>query len=383
MNKTKIRIGVVVMSLLTGSYYCIAPVLGSISEAFPEVSTSNVQMLVTVPNLLSMVIGVIAGWLVVKFSKKQLLLAGMGITFCFGFLPFFLKSFALIMISRTLLGIGVGLVIPINTAIISEHFEGNEKSTMMGIQSACVGLGMTVMNLMAGWLGNFGYRYSFFIYVLSFLGAVVLSFLIPETGKAVPTKTEKISLNKKALMFSAYGLLQMIFLMAFTTNIAMHIGGAYAGNTSISGTVTSVFSVGQLLIGLSFGLLTRVTKRLTLPVSTLCGGVGLLLLLLFPGSLPMLFAGALFCGFCQGIFIPQAFVEVTNCVPEVASTLASGCLNIFTSIGQLVSPYVLNAVAMLLFGNESTNSVYTISSIGMLAFGLLTLIGFAAGAKKQ
>ena len=64
-----------------------------IQEHFPEVGVSFVQMLVTVPTFLSIVVAIVSGWLVVKVSKKKMLIfAGLtaGIT---GFLPFLADNF--------------------------------------------------------------------------------------------------------------------------------------------------------------------------------------------------------------------------------------------------------------------------------------------------
>ena len=45
-----------------------------IQEHFPEVGVSFVQMLVTVPTFLSIVVAIVSGGLVVKVSKKKMLI---------------------------------------------------------------------------------------------------------------------------------------------------------------------------------------------------------------------------------------------------------------------------------------------------------------------
>ena len=97
-----------------------------IQEHFPEVGVSFVQMLVTVPTFLSIVVAIVSGWLVVKVSKKKMLIfAGLtaGIT---GFLPFLADNFWLLFASRTLYGVALGLCIALNTAVVAEFFEGDE-----------------------------------------------------------------------------------------------------------------------------------------------------------------------------------------------------------------------------------------------------------------
>ena len=80
-------------------------------------------------------------------------------------------------------------------------------------------------------------------------------------------------------------------------------------------------------------MVTKITKKYTLPVAMLSFSIGGLLLILFPSNLIMLMAGAVFCGFSQGIFIPQAMVDVAGAVKPVATAMASACFtcNVFRS----------------------------------------------------
>ena len=130
-KKTKIIITIICISFIQGLQFCVSPVLGMIQEHFPEVGVSFVQMLVTVPTFLSIVVAIVSGWLVVKVSKKKMLIfAGLtaGIT---GFLPFLADSFWLLFASRTLYGVALGLCIALNTAVVAEFFEGDERVSVM------------------------------------------------------------------------------------------------------------------------------------------------------------------------------------------------------------------------------------------------------------
>ena len=140
-------------------------------------------------------------------------------------------------------------------------------------------------------------------------------------------------------------MLEFLFLITFTTNIAMHLSGNLAGNTAVSGNLTGVFSGSQIVIGLILGMVTKITKKYTLPVAMLSFSIGGLLLILFPSNLIMLMAGAVFCGFSQGIFIPQAMVDVAGAVKPVATAMASACFTCAMCFGQVISPTVLNTIS--------------------------------------
>ena len=70
-KKTRIIIAIVCISFIQGLQFSFAPVLGQIADYYQGIDVSLVQMLVTAPSMVSIVVAVISGWLVVKISKKS------------------------------------------------------------------------------------------------------------------------------------------------------------------------------------------------------------------------------------------------------------------------------------------------------------------------
>lgn len=364
-QKIKVILAIVAISFIQGLQYCVSPVLGQIQEHYPDVSVSLVQMLITAPALLSMIVALISGGLVVKISKKKLLLfaaLAAGIT---GFMPYLADNFWVLFLSRILYGIALGLACTLNTAVVAEFFEGEERVSVMGIQAASIGVGMVIITTLGGKLGSFGFTYSYLTNIIGFLSFLVLLVMLPETGVSKVTQTEKIHLNKRVFQVAFLGFLEFLFLITFTTNIAMHISGKLAGDSAVSGILTGIFSGAQIVMGLILGYVTKITKKATLPVAMLSFVAGAVLLILFPSNLPVLLLAAVFCGFSQGMFIPQAMVDVANAVKPVATAMASACFTCAMCFGQLVSPSILNTLSKYIYGNVSTSNVYTIAAMGM------------------
>lgn len=370
-QKMKIILAVVAISFIQGLQYCVSPVLGQIQEHYSDINVSLVQMLITAPALLSMIVALVSGGLVVKISKKKLLLFAALVAGITGFLPYLADSFWLLFVSRTLYGVALGLACTLNTAVVAEFFEGNERVSVMGIQAASIGMGMVIITTAGGKLGSFGFTYSYITNIIGFLSFIVLAVMLPDTGTAKVTKTERIRLNKRVFQIAFLGFLEFMFLITFTTNIAMHISGALAGDSSVSGILTGIFSGAQIVMGLILGRVVRVTKQATLPAAMISFLIGAVLLILFPSNLPALIAASVFCGFSQGMFIPQAMVEVANAVQPVATAMASACFTCAMSFGQLVSPSILNSISKLVFGNISTSNVFKIAAAGMAVSALI------------
>lgn len=373
-KKIKIIITIVCISFIQGLQFCVTPILGPIQEHFPGVSVDMIQMLVTVPTLLSIVVALISGWLVVKISKKRLLLFASLVASITGFMPFLADSFMLLFTARIFYGIALGLCTALNTAVVAEFFEGDERMSVMGIQAASVGAGITVVTTLGGMLGATHFQNAYFMNIIGVIAFILIAVCLPETGTAKVSRHEKIQLNKTVYITAVIGMLEMLFLITFTTNIAMHISGSLAGSTTVSGNLTGIFSGAQIVMGLILGAIAKVTRKYTLPAAMLSFCIGGLMLILFPSNYIMLMIGAVFCGFSQGMFIPTAMVDVSNAVNPASTTMAAAVMTCGQCFGQLISPAVLNGAAKTIMGATTTTNVYIIAVIGMTVSAVAVVI---------
>ncbi len=365
-SKLRIYITIVCISFLQGLQFGPSPVLAQIQEHYPTVSTSLIQMLITAPSIVGMVFAVVCGVLVTKISKKKLLLLSSAVAFVTGILPLFVDSFPFLFAMRMLYGFCLGLATALNTAVVAEWFVGDARVVAMGVQSASVGAGIAVTTAGAGILGAKVFSNSYFINFIAAVCFFLILFCLPETGVAEQSGDNKVKVNARVFQIAFLGFLEYIFLISYTTNISMHLAGPLEGSTSAAGNLTSVFSVAQIIIGLLLGFVTRVTKKATLSCAMLSFAAGAALLVAFPGNFAMLCIGSLLCGFSQGAFIPTAMVAVSNAVPPVAAAMASGIFTCFSCIGQIVSPFFLNTLSKLLFGESSTVNVFKLCVGGMI-----------------
>ena len=373
-EKTKIYMSIAAISFIQGLQYCVSPVLGDISAHYPDVDVSMVQMLITAPALLSMVVALVSGWLVVKISKKKLLVFAALFAGILGFIPFLADNFWLLFLCRTVFGISLGLATALNVAVVADFFEGDARVKAMGIQAASVGTGMVIVTTVGGLLGANGFKGAYFINVIGFLSMAVLALCLPDLGKVKLKGKEKITLTKEVFKVSAFGFLEFLFLITFTTNIAMHLSGNLAGSSSTAGTLTGVFSATQIIIGLVLGTVAGMLKKFTLPAAMFSFVIGAILLILFPGSFVMLAVGAVFCGLSQGVFVPTAVTDCSNAVNPASVAMASAVFTCAMCLGQLISPLALNNIAGTVFSEASTTNVYIIAAIGMAASAVLACI---------
>lgn len=363
-ERRKIYLVIVCISFLQGLQFWVSPLLGQIAAQFPETNISLVQMLVTVPAIVSVFVALGCGWLCTKVSKKNLLLLAALISGVTGIMPWIRDSFELLFFSRIIYGIALGLATTLNTAVVADFFHGKERVTAMGIQAASIGAGMVFITTVAGKAGAVEYRQASWLNFLGFLAFAVIMICLPNQHREGKT-SGAIRLNREVWITSGLAFLEFFFLITFSTNIAMHLSGALEGNSTVSGILTGAFSGIQIVAGFILGYVTKWTGKLTLSAAMLSFSIGACFLILFPSSLPMLFIGALFCGFSQGIFIPTGMVDVANAVDTTSCAMASAVFTCAMSLGQFLSPTILNKATGTLLGEITTGNVFIIAATGM------------------
>lgn len=370
-EKRAVYCSVAAISAIQALQNTIPPVLERIQAHYPQASVNAVQMLTTAPCLLAMAVAVASGWLVTRVSKKKLLVFAGGMAGIVGLLPLLADSFPLLLAARALYGVPMGLSIALNTAVIADAFQGEDRVAAMGFQAITIGVGMMLMSTVSGFLGRFGFRYSCFLSLTGFLSAAALSFLLPDAG--VPRSEEAVSVRPTpaVLEVSVFAVLEFVFLTAYNTNIAMHLSGPLANSSTAAGMLTGIFCGAQIPAGLALKRVGRALGRYTIPFAMACFSAGGTLLILFPGSFPPLALGSLLCGLSQGFFVPQSMVDASNAVPQAAAAMAAACVTCANCFGQLASPGILNAAAGAVFGRADTGGAFTVAVAGMLLSALL------------
>ncbi len=365
--KARVVASVFAIALINGLQHSLSPVLSSVHEYYSEVDVSLVQMLITVPTLVACVFAVLTGWLALHISKKKIFLFAALVAGASGLIPLLSDSFGLLFASRALYGVALGIVVSLVTALVADFFEGDERVQVMGIQGASVGAGLMLVTTLAGFVGKADFRYSYYLSVLGFISFALLLILLPERPVAQsPTgQKKKIRLNHQVFIMAAFLFAEGFFIIIYTTNLSMHLAGALKGNTAIAGTITGVFSVAQIIMGILLGKISRITGRYTLPAAMFALAAGYLMMVFFPGNLPMLLVAAVFCGFSQSVYCAKAMSEVTLVVDPDSTPMASSLLTVALCLSQFISPVVINTLSGAFFGGATTTGAYLLGSIGI------------------
>lgn len=360
----------------------ISPILGVLNEKYSEYGTSMVQLLQTLPYLLLMLGSLLIGWWTTKASKKKIVLLGLLIIGFCGIVPFFSEQFWVLFLSRLLIGFGFGIMGPMNTAIISELFEEQERAGYMGLHVVGMGVGTMAGNLLGGILSGIGFRYFYLAYLIAFISWGAVQFLLEETPPVKIEKASAMKLNTKVYALSFSSFAHTLFINAYSMNVGIYILQNITEDTTVTGAVTTVNAIFALLCGASFAKISGLLKHYTVAGSIFSAAAGYGALLALPGMAGVYIASAL-CGVSLSCFMAGASMQISVSVEPNAVAKASGVFSIIGGIGGLIAPAVLGNTASILLGENSAVNQFRVAFFGMLMLGILVLIAAMRSRGKR
>lgn len=350
----------------------ISPILGVLNEKYQQYGTGMVQLMQTLPYLLVMLGSLLIGWWTTKASKKKIVLLGLLIIGFCGILPFFSEQFWLLFLSRLLIGFGFGIVGPMNTAIITEIFEEQERAGYMGLHVVGMGIGTMTGNLLGGMLSGIGFRYFYLAYLIAFISWAAVQFLLEETPPVKIEKASAMKLSGKVYAISFSSLAHTLFINAYSMNIGIYILQNITEDTTVTGVVTTINAVFALMSGALFAKISGLLKNYTVPGSIFSAAAGFGVLLAVPGMAGVYIASAL-CGVSLSCFMAGASMVISVSVEPDAVAKASGVFSIIGGIGGLIAPAVLGNTASMLLGENSAVNQFRAAFFGMLLLGVIVL----------
>ncbi|HBC94735.1 MAG TPA: MFS transporter, partial [Pelotomaculum sp.] len=202
-EKGKIKLAILSFSILLMGIIGIAGGLSVIGNHFSNLPQTSIQLLISLPCILIIVFSLLVGKLQEYVSKKKLVVFGILCFIIGGTVPAFISSFTAILVLRAILGVGIGIMQPLSSALVVEHFEGDECSKVMGQQVAAQMLGCAVMVLLGGYLAVVGWQAIFYLHLIAIISFIIVLVCLPDTNPMQNTAAEGAPAGKVKLTGAA------------------------------------------------------------------------------------------------------------------------------------------------------------------------------------
>lgn len=116
-------VSILSLSLLTVmAGAAVAPALGVIQEYFADSSPVQVQMIISIPAIFIVITNSIFPRLCKRFGAKTLTMIGLLLYTVGGCIAGAFSQIVLVLIMRAFVGIGVGIIMPLSTGLLSFYF---------------------------------------------------------------------------------------------------------------------------------------------------------------------------------------------------------------------------------------------------------------------
>lgn len=176
----KLKPAILSLSLVTVmAGAAVAPALGGISSFYNSVNPLYIKMILTIPGLFIIMTNLMFSRLTKNMTTKKIALTGLLLYLVGGCGAGFTNSIWILLLFRAVLGVGVGLLMPLSTGLISYYFDKNEQSKLMGYSAAMNNLGGVIAMSLSGYLATLNWRYSFSVYLLGLIAMVLVATTLP------------------------------------------------------------------------------------------------------------------------------------------------------------------------------------------------------------
>ncbi|GAA0180365.1 MFS transporter [Clostridium sediminicola] len=350
--KKPLKLAILSISLLTVmSGAAVSPALGNIHEDFQGANLLFIKMILTIPAILIIPCSLITGKLVGKIKKKKLLLIGLLIYLLGGVGGGFCTNIYELLTFRALLGIGVGIIMPLSTGLIADFFEKDERAKMMGYSSAVNQLGGMIAIILSGILAVVNWRFSFGVYGIGIITLILVIFVLPEPVKKEAVSKNQSNFNKNLFkLMIAMAVVNIVFYTVPTT-MSIFIQSENLGGASMSGYALSIINIVAFVVGLFFIKITKVLKNNAAVISSSFMFVGFLFLS-NGDSIIALMISMIFIGLGLGILLPLIFFTTSKSATSQNSTFALACISSSMFLGQFLSPVLVDFFSKILGGKS-------------------------------
>lgn len=360
------------LTILAGA--AVAPALEKVRLFFPDASVTLIKMVITLPSIFIIIFTLISGKLLQWLHRKKVLYFGLVLYTAGGVLSGFANDIYTLLLFRAVLGIGVGLIMPLSTGLIIESFEGRERTSMMGLSTGMSSFSGIVTSLLSGWLATFSWRYSFAVYLLGIVSLVLIVFGLPSQKERDKRELQKEKMPVRVYRIAFLALLVTMAFYSIPTGIALYLRSEQFGDAQFAGIIMAVFTFAGFIAGMMFSYFIRIFQRFSIPAALLLMSLGFSGISLTESSMMLVFC-VLMAGLAVGFLYPTFMLKTGTHSPPVLNMQAMSITGSALFLGQFVSPIFTDTLG-LLFSNPSGRFSYGAMSVYLFILAIVYFFWF-------
>ena len=358
------------------------------AKSFPNQPLVHIELVTTVVSVFVTIFVLVSGAVVKKIGQKQTAIVGLLIATIASVIPALANNFTLVLVSRAVLGVGIGLANPLAISMIGVFFTGNRRARLMGWRSAIAGIGTAIMTYIAGKLLIFGWHQAYWVYLLFVPTLLLFIFFVPDpenvglvsksnvAEEAQPTPGQAAAKKPTGLilLYALLIFLLLIFTMVFAVKLPTFFVQFGIGSPTQASTTWSIVNITTVIGGFIFGPAYNRLGKYVLPLSIILGGLCLWLIGISHTVLVIqIIAGV--SGISSSLAIPYIFERVSEVSSSQQAPFYTSVVLVGSNLGAFLSPYAGEVLG--------TTAKAAIINSGLCEIGLAVIILIAVMLMKK
>ena len=352
----------------------ITPNLTDVVAEFGQLD-SKASLLVAVVPLPGILLALLIGLMADRYGRRRVVVLCLALFGTAGLASAIAPTFEILLLSRFIQGFGSAGLLNLSIVLIADHWSGEQRTTIMGRNSAALAIGLVAVPPVSGLLASLtSWRWSLAIATIAIPLALMAYKTLPSQAIGGWRSTSgyleglKASLRSPvvlATLITGFALFAVIFGV-FTTALPIHLANEFELGSGVRGAVLATPAITSVAASLYLGKISKAasTKKIIFIAGALisCSAFAIGA----TSTLWVVIAASLVYGLGDGVLIPTLQSIVATSVPSEKRASVLALWTSFVRLGQLTGPLV----AGLLIHVVNTGTVMIVGAVG---FGLVSL----------
>lgn len=367
---------VATLTIMAGT--TISPSLPAIEAHFADVDGVKLlsRMVLTLPALFVAFCAPLIGGLADRYGRLRLLIGSILLYGFSGISGLFVDSLPALLAGRAALGIAIGGIMTLTTALVGDYFIGSERERYLGLQQAFTGIGGVAFVAGGGLLADYHWRAPFAIYAVAFaIVPAVIAFLTEPARHAPNSQTSASPFEHAVRWLPVAALCALAFLVNLIfyfvpSQLPFYLRAIGIGAASSAGFALGLHNLVMAGSALAYG---RLRARLSVPaifVIGLCLMTLGFVLVAFSTTMPSVLFAMAIAGAGLGLTIPNLMSGIIAQASSATRGRLAGMVTASMFIGHFTSPFASQPVIEAVGYQES----YLAAACGLAALAIVNAV---------
>lgn len=362
----KIKIAILTIALYVASNSVISGTLVFMQRDF-GISITNAESLITISSITSIITIFLSEKVTRKIGMKNCVMVGLFLVGLSSILPILHTSYISVVISRLIMGAGVGLFNGHSANYINTFYKGDEAYRLHGIRNSTEFISQIVFLFMAGLLMKIHWKYAFLVYFIAFFIMAYFNKVIPEVDTTDKADIGKFKINRQIFFYAFFAAIMIMNVTAHSVRFPT-IATNQKGIGVDANLYMIILPMSGMIFGFLFGIINRILREKTIILGLSIYIVVNIILAFFGNDMYIFLLCMVFIAFSQSLCIPYLFAEVSRFIKGSHARIANNLIFIGCNLGGFLAPFFLKGVNNILHTSSLTLAFTAFSAIYAVMF---------------